>query len=351
MRYRIIHITKRFQGEVAPCNFSNNVKRAIWFVLLGFTTLTGCMKDDEPIVLPPAAKGAEVFAISLGSDYKREVFFDLGTHDTLGNEVDDWDFAFESSESGSHVFINGGFGVKVSQSYSFDFEAIRDTIGCVWRYDNASWDVDSTAFGNWKSVLGNPVYVVDRSLCSPGTPADRFWKIKINNVTAYSYSISYARITDSTFKSTTINKSINHTYSFFTFNNNGHQLDVEPEKDKWDIVFTRYRYIYYDYSPPLPYYVNGVLLNTNLTLAAVDSVTPYETIDYNFAKTKTLSAKRDAIGFEWKIFDFVSQQYTVKPYYVYIIKDQDGYYYKLHFIDFYSASGNKGEPKFEYQRL
>jgi hypothetical protein len=230
-------------------------------------------------------------------------------------------------------------------------DAIHDTTGCVWRYDNASWDVDSTAIGNWQNALGNPVYVIDRSLCSPGTPADRYWKIKINYVTANCYSLSYARIADSIFKTITIDKTSNHTYSYFTFNNNGKQLEVEPEKDKWDIVFTRYRYIFYDFAVPLPYYVNGVLLNTNLTFAAVDSVTPYEKIDYNFAKTKTLSAKRDAIGYKWKDFDFVTQQYFVKPYYVYIIKDQDGYYYKLHFIDFYSASGTKGEPKFEYQRL
>lgn len=352
MKNSIKHITSSLQRENLLCTPGNNVRGLVMLVMLAsVTALTGCLKEDEPIVLPSPATGAQVFSVNIGSNYNREVYFSLGNKDSIGNEVDEWDFAFESTTNGTHVYINGGFGVRVSQSYHYDMDAIHDTTGCAWRYDNPSWDLDSTAIGNWQNAIGNPVYVIDRSLCSPGNPADRFWKIKINHANATEYSLSYARLADSTFKTVLINKTANHTYSYFTFNNNGHQLDVEPEKDKWDIVFTRYRYIFYEYLPPLVYYVNGVLLNTNLTMAAVDSVTPYQDIDYNFAKTKTLSPKRDAIGYDWKIVNTATGHYTVKPYYVYIIKDQDGYYYKLHFIDFYSATGTKGEIKFEYQRL
>ena len=346
------HFTKRKESEQLLFSSISIVKRTMFLVLMAsVTALTGCLKEDEPMVLPSPATGAQVFSVNIGSNYNREVYFSLKTKDSIGNEVNGWDFAFESAANGTHVYINGGFGVKVSQSHYQDMNAIHDTTGCAWRYDNPSWDVDSTAIGNWQTAAGNPVYIIDRSLCSPGAPADRFWKIKINHANATEYSLSYARIAETTFKTVTINKTSNHTYSYFTFNNDGHQLEVEPEKENWDFVFTRYRQIFYDYSPPLVYYVNGVLLNTNLTFAAVDSITPYSSIDYNFAKTKTLSAKRDAIGYDWKLVNTATGHYIVKPYFVYIIKDHDGYYYKLHFIDFYSPTGIKGEIKFEYQRL
>ena len=35
----------------------------------------------------------------------------------------------------------------------------------------------------------------------------------------------------------------------------------------------------------------------------------------------------------------------------YVIRDRDGFFYKLRFIDFNNDMGEKGYPKFEYVRL
>lgn len=59
------------------------------------------------------------------------------------------------------------------------------------------------------------------------------------------------------------------------------------------------------------------------------------------------------IGFEWKSINLSAPllHYNVKSYLTYILKDQHGYYWKLRFLDFYNAQGEKGYPKLEYQQL
>jgi len=47
---------------------------------------------------------------------------------------------------------------------------------------------------------------------------------------------------------------------------------------------------------------------------------------------------------------FAKGFYEVFPKMIYIIQTPLGYY-KFHFVDFYNTSGDKGYPKFEYQKL
>lgn len=314
-------------------------------------SLCSCLKEDDAILLESPKTGAQLATVNIGADYNREIYFDLDTKDTLGSDAMGWDLAFECNNAGNHIWINGGNGIKAAKTSFYQLNDVHDTLGCNWKFDSPSWDTDSTAFGQWSSAVGNNVYVIEKSLVSPATPQDRFWKIIVQQSNSTAYTITYARLTDTISKTLTVPKNPNQNYTHFSFNNNGTIVNIEPDKQKWDIVFTRYRFIYYDFSPPLPYYVNGVLLNSHLTFAAVDSVTPYDSIQYAQAVNYTLKSKRDAIGFEWKLFNFTTQKYDVKPYYVFIIKDQHGYYYKLHFLNFYDSMGNKGYPTFEYHRL
>ena len=63
----------------------------------------------------------------------------------------------------------------------------------------------------------------------------------------------------------------------------------------------------------------------------------------------TFENRRDAMGFEWKIYDFGQGRYLTRKYVNYIFKTNETLpkYYKLRFIDFYSKQGIKGSPRFE----
>ena len=64
-----------------------------------------------------------------------------------------------------------------------------------------------------------------------------------------------------------------------------------------------------------------------------------------------LSNHKDVTGFDWKKYDIDKNLYTVDSRYNYIVKTKSDSYYKLRFLDFYSASGIKGSPKFEFLQL
>ena len=54
---------------------------------------------------------------------------------------------------------------------------------------------------------------------------------------------------------------------------------------------------------------------------------------------------------DWKLFDDVQDSYSINPSRSYLIQDQQGFYYKLRFTDFYNNQGERGYSSFEFQKL
>jgi hypothetical protein len=176
-------------------------------------------------------------------------------------------------------------------------------------------------------------------------------KIKITYEDAYQYIISVGDINTTIPASITVLKNKNQNFTYFSFSFLTTVDDVEPQKDLWDLKATLYSYTFYDQNPPLPYVVNGILLNPNKTQAYKDSLTGYINVKKDFATSVPLSSLQDVIGFDWKRYNIDNNIYTVVPNYTYIIKTRSNAYFKLRFLDFYSASGVKGSPKYEFQPL
>ena len=134
------------------------------------------------------------------------------------------------------------------------------------------------------------------------------------------------------------------------------QVEMEPLTDTWDLLFTQYTTLLYTNDGlPYPYLVTGVLSNYGNLQMAVDSSLTYENIDLSFAKTKTYSIAKDFIGYDWK--DVQGDVNTGNVYYeivegrTYLIRNREGLYFKLRFINFYSDEGEKGYPTFQYDVL
>jgi hypothetical protein len=43
--------------------------------------------------------------------------------------------------------------------------------------------------------------------------------------------------------------------------------------------------------------------------------------------------------------------YTIESDRIYLLRNSEGIFWKLHFIDFYTQNGEKGAPMFELQEL
>lgn len=311
---------------------------------------SSCFKKDKPVVLP-APGDAKVYSVGMGSNYATQVYFRLSDGKTTANPFKVWDLAFETSLSGYHIWMNGGNMQWIANSHSTNFSAVTDTIGLNFMYDVSSWSIDSNAVGEYltagaSSLSKNEVYVIDRGDSVPQNA--RFKKFIIRTENDASYFLVYANLDGTFADSLTIVKNPSYTYSYFNFENG--QLNFEPLKTDWDILFTRYRYVFTNQTPVLPYLVNGVLLNQG-TLVALDTTQKFDSIDLAFAQSKSFSSKKDFIGFGWKYYDFPSATYLTKSHFNYIIKDRNGVYFKLHFVDFYNDLGEKGYPKFELKQL
>lgn len=307
-----------------------------------------CHKEELPV---PAHDPGDVItnSVDIGNDYKRQVYFDLGTNTVVGkNAKTTWDLGFETSADGYHVVLNTSKSMFVYNTGSTNFNAVNDTTGFSLnkRWDEASGNLDSTAIGDWRTT--KPVYIIGRGYNELGVYLG-FRKIQFLNVDNNGYEVRIANLNGTNDNTMTIVKDSIYNFTFLSLNGTGSVVMVEPPKKDWDLVFTQYTHIFYDENPVMPYLVTGCLLNRYKTKAMMDAGINFAEISYAYASAKTLSSAINTIGYSWK--DFTGSVFITRPDRNYIIRDAEGFLYKLHFIDFYNHAGVKGSPKWEYQRL
>lgn len=306
--------------------------------------LTGCEKKEQPITLPP--KGNAIPGrVNIGADYATQVFYDIESNSVVKTSLyQSWDLAFETGKTGYHVWMNGGKQIFLSNTHQTEFAPIDASGITSWAFDDPSGNPDSTAMRDWlDQATGSKkeVYVVKLA-------DNDYRQIRMVSVNDSAYTMEWADQNATYIHSITLPKDDAYSYTYFSFENG--MVTPDPPKDSWDIVFTRYRHIYRDLDN-MAYYVNGALLNPNHTSAARDSVDVFENIDTKVAGTLAQSSARDAIGFEWKKYNFNDGRYVVNKNYNFVIHTRNGQVYKLHFLDFYSPTGASGSPSFETERL
>ncbi len=288
--------------------------------------------------------------VAMTSNYKNQIWFRLSDNSIVStNDKTDWDLGFESSELGFHVILNSSKAMKAYKTNYTKLIDVIDTIGLgvFGLADMPTGSLDSTAIGNWQTT--NTVYIINRGYNELGQQQG-FYKLKIISVSSTGFTFEYADVNSTTCYNGIINK--NNDYSFNMYSLSTHeQLIIEPKKADYDICFTQYSHVYYD-PPPLYFYqVTGVLSNSFNTRILKITDKPFSSIAISDTLGKSFSRNKNTIGFDWKEFDLNTNLFTVNPSICYIINDSKGFFYKLHFIDFYNSSGMKGYPKFEFIKL
>ena len=313
-------------------------------VVAAFFLLGGCLKEEEPV--KPYERGDVVTrSINLSSDYRYQVFYSL-TQDSImsRNLKTDWDLAFDANTEGGKVYLNSAKYMSSWKTKVEEIELLNDTVGF---YKNHRWDAanqpDSLAIGDVRNVKN--AFWIDRGYDEKGEQLD-FAQIKFISVDSRKYVIKIAKQPTGKPITLEIQKDTTKNLVYFSFNTLT-TLNLEPRKTDWDFQFTQY--IHNFSNPYLAYPVTGVILNPHHTLAAVDSTLEFKKIDINMAKNFKLTTRPDVIGYNWK--DFVNNTYKINTHWNYVIRDVQGFYYKLRFIDYYDTNGTKGNPKFEFQKL
>lgn len=341
-----------------------------FFYTICLLTLSSCFKKEDAVKLPIG--NSEITTLFLGKDYEYDMYFDMSSNSYKQNKRSEWDLRFESSDDGWGVFINTEAEIVVhkldlyhlSEPTNFDTNAIIASTGLI---DKPSGLPEESAMWEWKDSYKqgggatqlHGIYVLEFKRRSMPHKLKRMQIISVSDTTFECiFTDFYDAAGDSILYNnnrTIIKKDKNQNYTYFSFEGGVPHVvpNVEPNKDNWDFVFTRYiEFFNLSGSYVLPYPVNGVKSNRNNVLVARDSLTNFNDINASTIGNYTFSSRADAIGYDWKSHAYSGGgTYTVNSKITYIIKDTDGDYYKLRFLDFYNEKAEKGYPKFEFVRI
>ncbi len=314
-------------------------------------SVISCSKDNNTA---PVSK-ADTVTISMGSGYQNDVYYSLSNGVVAEAPSSEWDIAFFTDIRSSSIRTNGAKGIKVYTYPDGDTTAWNEplTVDSAM-LDNYLYNSDTSwttgAFD--KNELGYPDYgwgvynqvnhdVVGDSLYIIQLADQSFRKLwierknSVNNI----YYFKFANLDGSNETEVTLdcNNYITKNFAYYSIANKK-EVDHEPAKTDWDLVFTKYTAsISMGPGGVVPYTVTGVLSNTNTSVAKIEG-TPASNADYAGANFKS---EINTIGYDWKSINMETYQYSIQDSVTYFVKTQSDDIYKLNFTDFGgSANGN-----------
>ena len=350
--------------------------KKLFLLLMISAGFVSCISEEDPV--QPFPRGDLTTGNTGDNDiYYQQVYYDLSsnTMKAVNNNMD-WDIGFEGAEDGFHIILNFGRLMKAVDLGPVDFDSVTeddlpDKDSPLWEIDHPEGKLDSGVFAIWWDVKEGPgksldhVYIVDRGPYE--NRASRYLKMKINGFADSVYSVSYEYFhTGDGIVYNMIVKDNDVNFTCFSFAEGGKTVNLQPDKNDWDILFSTYTEKLWDGSQYLIYSVRGALINYKYCAALYldsaivndyfDGEVEFSELDYDSVKELELLPVRNEIGHDWKrIIDINDPNlgYEVKSGQIYIIKDTDGFLYKLHFIGYSSQTGLgiKGFPIFEFKQL
>lgn len=309
--------------------------------------LGSCQRRELPV--PKYDRGTAMSGrIDLTGNYKNQVWYSLSGNQVVSTNLKkDWDIAFESRPDGWHVILNSAKSMQAALCTKVGLTEIKDTLGYALsaKPDSPSGNLDSTAIGEWRSH--HHCYIINRGY-DENARFQGFYKLKITSQTLDTLYFEYGDVYGKQIYQGKLGKTLGYAWVMYSFSTRK-QLLVEPPQHSYDLCFSQYTTIFYD--PFMYYQVTGVLSNAPHTGVIKLPERNFTDVQLSDTLGHTFSYRKDAIGYDWKSYDLNTNVYTIYNKVIYIIKDRQGFYYKLHFIDFYNEQGEKGYPTFEYMKL
>jgi hypothetical protein len=326
-------------------------------LLIMVVLLSSCFKEDDPITPHPAGNN-ETDTIPMTQNYKYQVYFDLGSATITGQNLrTNSDLGFECSADGWQIRLNSADFMKAADLGIVPFGQAQDTSSVSWSFDKSDGNPDSLAIGSWFTVVhsdtlsNHHVYAINRGFDENGINIG-ISQVIFDSLKNGTYYFRFADINGGQVHSGSVKKDPTVNYIWYSFNQGGSAIENEPASGSYDLLFTQYTtMLYTDIGEPYPYLVTGVISNQLNIGIGTDTVHSFEQVTLSTAKLVSLSPALDRIGYDWKYYSFETGAYTVRTNLVYIIRNAEGFYYKLRFVGFYNTSGEKGYPVIEYQLL
>lgn len=311
-----------------------------------------CNKTDE--------KNPELVktdSISMGADYANDIYYSLSEGLIKETPNSEWDIAFSTPLQTATILINESKGMK---SYIYrkgrynDFD-IMDTSGIYLQevlYNdkediyktgalNRTFEIRIPPFNyGWGTyrMQDHNVYPDSAFFLQLADGSFIKFAIKLKEGNTNSYYFKWADLNGDKLTGDSIyaNNYLDKRFVYYDLSSK-EIIDREPDKENWDLLFTRYHRSVEVGSHYEDYIVTGVLFNKGIEAEKVEGILHNEAI---FSEDNLVD-NTDVIGDDWKIFDPVSFTYSIDENLTYFIKLTNDNIYKFYFHNFEGASTGK----------
>lgn len=362
------------------------------FSLLSIVALQSCFSADEDAVPVAPLTGSVVNVAVGGPTESNQVWIDLSNYENpASNKRTDWDLGFYTGDD-FRVVINGSLAMTVAkipnatniaQVKESDVTALKD-LAQVGTFSSANLQYVDNPNGNFltqttgidpikENDADNPVYLVNlgreipaESVVGAGTVNlsgnPRGWKKMQILRTANGYKIKYADVGSAAINEYVINKDTEYNFNYFNLKT-GAPAKIQPKKKNWDLAFTTFTNEVFT-SPGVSagsyFYADFVITNT-LNGVGAYQVNASGNIDqaYNAFKLSDVDQSKfvfndhRALGDKWRTT--TGTQDNPQPHVYsdrfFVLKDAEGFYFKLRFNTMKDKSGNRGYSNFEFDPL
>ena len=330
-------------------------KSILYFSVWSFLFLvSSCFQEIDTI--PQERTTEEVFT-SQHSIYSNVTFYKIYENTTaeVSNEnLGKWDLAFQSALEGDNVLVNYTVSARAIKTGIYDFSEVgRSTVldlfdSDQWKFNDPAYsnERDSIALKDWEN---KEVYLINRGVSASSEEA--YYKIQFISKTPETYTFKYAHVESTEENEKIINRTQGLANMYFSFDDN--VVVHEPNIKEWDFYFAPYYGWFETLTPGVysPYNITGVMVNNEggIRVAQMfDENIDYENIDLAMAQNLDYTSWKGVIGSTWKLIPSTEDPfYNMDTSKKYVLKLNDGNYYKLRFLDFYNLEGEQGYTSFE----
>lgn len=349
--------------------------------------LTSCIRENATPVKIPPIEGAVVAPPVGGATQPHQVWIDLSENTSKINLRNAWDLALYNG-SDFRVILNSSMMMavgKVEGASNIDaitpqmVESLKNKVQVANFEDNAMY-VDAPSGNYLSQTTGiapikendseNPVYLLNMgknlytgstlpgSVYTAGT--DRGWK-KIRILRHQNgYKIQFANLQETTHQEFVIAKTNEAHFQFFQMETVSLK-EIQPQKNKWDLCFTVFTNVIDNpaINAATSYIFPDMVLHNTLSsvgvyqikVAAGQGETAYNQFKKeNIDETKFIKNDQRTIGSSWRTTTGANGAEVFSDRF-YVLKDPDGFYFKIRFLKMKNTEGYRGFPEFEYKPL
>ncbi|WP_312343374.1 HmuY family protein [Chryseobacterium binzhouense] len=359
-------------------------KILIAFIFSSAFITQSCINDNEDPVAVAPIQGSIVNPNVGGATQPNQVWFDLSKGKEVYTKRTNWDIALYTGNE-FKVILNSSImmaAAKIPNAVNIDLVTQSHVAGLMNLVQVGTFTPDNEAYiddvnGNFPSGytaiesvkendsqnavylvnMGREIYSGNVAVGSVATGGDlRGWmKIQVTRNSS-GYKIKYAKINETSHRELVIEKNTAYNYNFVSLTQ-GKEVYIQPEKKDWDLCFTVFTntitgagsYVFADFV--LNNNVGGVGAYEVKVPAQTSGTEAYNNFkSENIDPSKLVYSDHRIIGGNWRN-PVGTNGLEVYGDRFYIIKDADGYYFKLKFTRLTNTSGERGFPQFEYKPL